>query len=389
MKRILVISDCPRRGESVGLTGLLLRLLTRLEKTEYQISLFDTMVYGEEHYPNQYAASHYYGIKKSFITKALCKIPKFRSLYAKWLVIKTFKGIVRKNIYDGIILHQLPSNAKELIKIAHKYGAKVVVDPWGSEVLRAKNQQRVKEALNQADFVIGNEGSNLLMAFRKDYEIPENKIIKRSINLGGIKKLIEVRNKLSREEMENEVGIPNSTYNIICGYNGYIGQRHKAIIDAIARNYDVLPQGYQLVFPITYGASKGYIDELRDYCQSLNLNSYFLTQFMTDTQIAYLHLVTDLFIQIQPTDNGNAFMIESLFAENQIVTGKWLNYNCFEQFGTPYYLIDSVDELYGKLKSIFIKELPKPIIPEQLISIYTPKPEYDAIVFWKTLFDTL
>lgn len=389
MKKILVVSSCTMRGDSTGLTGRFLELLSGLEKSEYQISLFDTSVWGEKHSPSRYAAKQYYYINRSLITKVISWIPGIRSFYAKWIISHEFERLIKKDHYDGIVLHQLPPNALSLINIAHRYGIKVIAEPWGSEVLRAKDKNDVKQALSCADYIVGTEGTNLMTVFEQDYHIPEFKIFKCKRFFKGVKKIIEIKDSLSRDEMENGIGIPSSNFRVLCGYNGYSGQRHKIMIDAIYQNRDFLPKGYQLVFPMTYGAEVGYIEKLQSYCKLLNLNFVVLSKFLSDEQIAYLHLITDLFIQIQPTDNGSAFMIESLFAKNQIITGKWLQYKEFEQFGVPYHLLETKEELADKLYYIFTNKLSTPIIPSQLIELFTPEPNYDEKTFWQNIFDKL
>lgn len=107
------------------------------------------------------------------------------------------------------------------------------------------------------------------------------------------------------------------------------------------------------------------------------------------SKLAYLHLITDLFIEVQPTDNGNMFMVEALFAENQIVTGKWLNYKLFEQYGIPYHLIEQLDELPDMLHGLFTGDIPKAVIPSLLLEDFYKAAMTDNKVFWEGVFREL
>ena len=391
MKNILVVSECPQRGTSTGLTGKFLERLSCLDKEEFQISLFDTSLYGNKHQGNDYPVHNYFNLPKGFISSLVRRLPGLRSRFASRLLLKRYTQILREGHYDGVILYQIPSLADSLTHIAHENGAKMIFVPWGSEVLRCEDDVRVRlmKAFAETDYVVGAKNSNTILAAMQTFHVPASKIKTVSNDLIGLRKIDELRNKLSRNEMIERLGLPYSDYNIVCGYNGYPGQRHKVIIDALFYNKKYLPVNYNLIFPISYGGSSNLRNELAEYCKEKGISASFITEYMTDEQMAYIHFVTDLFIEIQPTDNGNAFLIESLYAKNQIVTGSWLHYNQFEQYGIPYHLIDKPEDLPNKLHQILCKEIPKISIPNQLIDALTPVPESCITSFWNGLLSGL
>ena len=388
MKKILVVSNCSKRGTSTGLAGKFLGQLDKIDKQEFQISLLDTSFNTDEVKQNLYPVHSYFTLSKGLIGSLVGKIPGLRGVYGINLAIKTYRSLLKKYSFDWVILYQVQPKADQWTKIAHQYNSKIAFVPWGSEVLRVsgKKQERLRIAFSEVDYVIGAEYANTLLSARDVYSVPEKKLIFYKNYLKGVKLIGKLRNKYSREEMISIIGIPQSGYNILCGYNGYVGQNHKIIIDAINKNRNILPKGYQLVFPITYGATVDYVKDLMNYCNQLELNTVFITNYLTDEQVAYLHLITDLFIQIQPTDDGNDFMKEALFAQNQIVTGRWLKYYQFEQYGDPYYVIDSLEELPTILSKIFTCELPIPTIPSQLVEDMDSASETDNKLFWESFF---
>ena len=396
-KNILVVSACSKRRDTIGLIGGLLNSFKNLDKTKYQISLVDTNFFEQNHNPKDYIVDEYNSLDKHWYNNIVRYIPRFRTKYANILAVKTFRRLMIEKKFDVVVVYQIPAYADHLVDITHELGAKIVFEPFGSDVLRVfgKTKQKIKKAFSKVDGVVGRTQSNVLIAAQEVYGVPKNKIFEQREVVGGVIRLKNLRGRLSRSEMHNEVGIQYSAYNIVCGYSGRESHRHRMIIEALIQVKDVLPDGYQIVFPMTYGAGEhheiiiNYANELKAICDEASLNTIFMTDFKTAEQMAYLHLITDLFIEIQPTDNGNAFMIEALFAQNRIVTGRWLNYKRFEQFGDPYYLIDKPEDLADMLRKIFTHHVENAKVPQELVNFFDVPDDYLPSEFWSKLFDNL
>lgn len=373
MKQYLVVSSCTTRGNSGGLTAGLINHLNSVKNGYFEISLFDIGFFNYNRCIDAYDIKEYFVFPTYSIDRLIRKIPLIRGYYAERIITKALDKLLRNNHFDLIIIHEIPAFADKIVSIAHKYGAKVVFYPWGSDILRRTNKikKRLKNAFNEVDYVTGNIGSNCTISVIDDYGVSKSKLrLKKKMFLKGIKAIDEVKGMYSKQDMLKRIGLPPSDYIIVCGYNGYSAQRHKLIIESVCDNYSVLPDNYLLVFPITYGCNEQYYNELNELCENNNVNACFLREYLTDEQMALLHLSTDLFIEIQPTDCGNAFMIEALYANNQIITGKWLKYKQFEQFGPPYYLIDKPEDLSKQLHLIFTGEEQSVVVPEKLKNLY-------------------
>lgn len=387
MKKILVVSNCVMRGDTTGLTGKFLNTLNEIDSSLLEINLYDIGFFDVPHNPENYQVSHYFGIPKKSIEKLVRRIPKIRSWYAEQITIAEYRKIFLNNQFDAVILLHIPSYAAKLTAIAHNNNSKVVFFPGGSDILRVSTtvKKKLQKAFNEADFVVGDVNSNTILGAQEIYNVPDSKIKTKRNVLAGVRTLMQIDKSPSREKMMQKVGLDIADYNIVCGYNGYPSHQHKRIIEALASNISVLPDNYQLVFPVTYGASQEYVEELREMCATVGLKAIFLTSFLSDEQMAYLHLVTDLFIEIQPTDTGNAFMIEALFVGNKIVTGRWLKYRQFEQFGEPYYLLDKPEDLSEMLEKIFTHQIAEVAVPQELIKMFTIPKGYRGSDFWKEL----
>lgn len=391
MKKFLIVSMSPMRGNTTGITGKLLEKFTNIDKNKYSVSLFDTSFFDQKHNPENYPVDHYYSLPVFWIEKYMRKIPGVRSWYANWLIVKKFRLLLKENKFDLIVLYHTPVTSDELIRISHKHGIKVIMYPWGGEILCATKFERhlIKSAFDKVDFVGGAEYSNCSIAAKELYGVPDTKFRYSKLYISGVAQLQKLKGTKSRKEMHRALNIPLSDYNIVCAYNGYPTHRHELIVDNIISNKEVLPNNYQLIFPMTYGANDDYIKKLKQLCDDNGLRYCFITEFMTNEQMAYLHLLTDLLINIQDSDCGNAFMIEALFAQNQIVTGRWLGYKQFEQFGVPYHLIDTPEELKNKLAIIFTGKGSRPVIPQELLDMYRIPEGYVACSYWTNLIDSI
>ena len=384
--KILIICHCSLRGNSIGLIEEFLTQFDSLKKDGCQIDLFDTNFF-ECHNPSDYKVDNYYYLNLGIVDRIARKIPGLRVKYLHKKILQQLEELLRVGNYDLVVMYSVPPYSDKAVDVAHKYGTKITLFPWGSEVLRAKGEvaEAVKRAHIDADFIAGHEGANLLINARDNYKVEAKRIKARKTFPKGVQILKEIIGKQNRKEMSSDIGIPYAEYNIICGYSGREGHRHKEIIEAIYANKEELPNNYQLVFPVTYACEGKYIEELKSICSEKGLNAVFLTKYMSDEHIAKLHLLTDLYINIQPSDNGNSFMTEALYAGNKIITGRWLNYSQYEKYGIPYYLIDKIEDLTVILNKLFKCELDEVEVPKALKKEYEMPEGYDNGKIWREM----
>ena len=202
-----------------------------------------------------------------------------------------------------------------------------------------------------------------------------------------ISSIIKLKGNSTRELMSYELGIPVSNYNICCGYNAQRAQRHKEMLQALADNREYLPSGYQILIPLTYGEGKQQLfGELKKLSEGLSLNTVFFTDYMTADQVAYLRLVTDLFIHVQTTDAANASLQEFLLAGSACINGKWLSYPYLESDGIPYYQCDDIAHLGHDVHNALLKKnVPSPL-SSRTIKIIEGCSIESVVENWKNFF---
>lgn len=389
-KRILVVCFSPKRGNSIGLVGALLDSFSDIDRFKYEVDLFDSNYFESNHNPLDYPVDNYYSVPNRFYDKIFKKIPYLRTHISYILIISRFKNILKQKKYDLIVIFHVPPYSNKLVLAAHRAGVQVLMYPWGGDILLPSKIQKkfIQKAFENTDFVGGFPKSNCIISCENDYNVPTSKFRMIKPLIKGVRALELLKGSKSREEMANSVGIDYSKFNIVCGYNGYSTHRQDLIVDAIISNKDVLPRDCQLVFPMTYGRDETYLNRLRMKCEDNDIKCSFLTEYLSDEQVAYLHLVTDLFINIIGSDNGNAFMIEALFANNNIITGKWLHYDQFEQYGIPYHLIESPEDLSRKIYQIFTGRIQKINVPEILIEVYASPEGHKFSSYWTSIIES-
>lgn len=390
MKRVLIISPCSVRGNSTGVVGKFLRGFSELDKDEYVVDLCDTS-YFEKHEPSKYSVNEYYGIKKNWLDRIIIRIPKLRSIVSVKKALTVINNAINNHYYDLIVVHSVPFYTYKIIELAHNKGSKTILVPWGANDIidRPERDVKLQKAFDTTDFVRAIEGSNCAKTMQNRFKVPIEKCKFTKPFLRSIEEIKKAKKKYNRNECAKLLGMPLSSCYIICGYNAYPVMQHKFIIESIAEVKNLLPKDYVLVFPMTYPSNENYIKLIKDECSRFELNSVFFTHFLTNEQMACLHLLSNYFINIQHADSGNAFQIEELYCGSQTITGKWLNYSHFETYGTPYYKMEKLENLPSLLKDIFTKKLSPIKVPDKLIKSYEIPEGFKRAGYWKELIDSL
>ena len=365
-KNILLVSSCTTRGNTGGLTSSFIDVLC-LNNNLINIDLLD-ISFERNNNPDVFHANRYYSVYSNVLTRIILKIPRLRRYLREIYVNKTLEKLFKTTGYSLLIIYELPIFVDSIVKLAHKNNVKVLLYPWGSDILRANKYKllRIESAINDTDYIGGYHNSGTINFIFQKIPISPQKLCLFSVVVPGIREIEQVENKYSRVEMSKELNIPFSSRNIVCGYNGVEGQRHKEIIESIYKIKSKLPEDYQLIFPITYGNSQDYYRVIKELCNNYQLKAIFIEEFLTSKQMAFLHLVTDLFINVQPTDNGNAFLMEALSSNNVVIVGKWLNYPQFEKYGIPYYQCEAISDLHFDIEKVIIDDY-KSKVPGELI----------------------
>lgn len=307
----------------------------------------------------------------SFLWKVFSFLPGVKGHLKNKNNINTLKHLILSEKYSIINIHQPAAWLLPFVQFAKKKGITIIVSPWGSEVLRCpvSSQNRIAGIFQFADYI-----TCYIKRFKEDliqlYHIEPTKFV--SVGFGSeVFDLIPImKGKETKEEMAEILKVPAGDYYIACGYTAQRAQRHLQMVEAIGENKDLLPNNTILLFQFTYGNNKdkSYYDEISALCDSYGLKYHFVTDYLSNEDMARFRLLTDLFIHIQPTDAGNASLQEFLLAGTQCINGKWLSYPLLEFDGMPYHICETLDDLSLVMKKILNKELPDTLLSNTVIN---------------------
>lgn len=344
--------------------------------SDIQIDVFLTSINTSA---NGFREGNVYGVSIPRVLKLLLRIPYIRDAVIVYFQVEAFrKLLIGKTQYSLISIHQLKTYTLPLTRIAKKVGIKVMLTPWGSDVLRASRIQKkkLKKAFCLADYVSSDHSIGFTEKYVQMYNVSRFKLYDTGYGSEVISSIADQKFHLDKNTVANEFGIPEERYYITCGYAANRAQRHVNMIEAIGENKTIFPNRPFLIFPFTYGPDKmnGYQSELIDKCSHYKLDYCFVTEYLAIDKVARLRLLSDLYFHLLPTDAFSASLIEYILAGSLCIKGKWLDYPSLEKYQVPYYNCDSLSELSTVIYNIFQKNVPKIIITnetEQMILSYT------------------
>lgn len=262
-------------------------------------------------------------------------VPKIKNIIFK--VINVDKELLKvADRYDLIDFHFLSKDYDNLVKKL-KDQKIIKVSLWGSDFYRAnvdrRENQRIILEMVDCIQISTNAMKNDFLKYFNDFE---DKIEIANFGLFQFDVITEVLNSSYQPKFKTE-NYKNKLM-VVCGYNGSEGQQHSLIIEAIRKLDQANKDKIFLVFPITYGSQKPYINKIENQIRELNIPFLILKSHLTNTDLAKLRIEADLVINIQTTDAFSGSLQEHLFAGNLLLVGDWL----------PYKILDDKEVFYKK-----------------------------------------
>lgn len=385
-KRILIVG-------SWGTTHVrrFLSVLCREKDSDLIIDSFDPRF--DDNQGNECGADNVYRVQVSDLQRYFFKIRKLGTFFFMKECLKRFEQVVSTNHYDLVNIHFLPFNVESYVNIAHKHSTPIMLTPLGSDVLRVNKRYlpSINRAFDKAEYVSANFITGFCSKVKEKFQITENKMVNLGYGSETLSAMLEMKGKYTREQYAAMLNLPESSFYICCGYTASIAQRHSVMIDAVNKNRHLLPKDYCLLIPLSYGPAKEQLkEELSNQCESLGLNYFLITDYLSNEQVAALRYVSDLMFHIQPTDAYNSSLQEFLLGETMVINGKWLDYPSLERHGYPYYICDSLEALSECLNKVLTSQYQKPLlhqeIQEEIISNSWICKIQNWILFYKNCF---
>lgn len=322
-----------------------------------------------------------FDIKKELRSSTLGKLSVISKLR------KSFKTFVEGKHFDYVNIHYIKPEYCFLLDYLKKCASKLVLTPWGSDVLAVKYFYKylVRQLFDSADFVTGEEG-RFTQDVKRLFNVPENKIVHCVIGFEPIEYIIEHKKLTDTNEAKHHLKLDNH-YVITCGYNANRVHRHSEIIDSINQVRHQFPDNLLLVFPFTYPKVPEYIQTIKQKVNDYGLNAVYFEDFLDMQHLFFLRQATDIFIHVQPTDASSASLWEYILCEKKIINGSWLQYPELVKNGKlPYFELDKMENLGKKVVETYLSA---PIeISQELFKDFEKKQWKVAIKDWDKLFSS-
>ncbi len=330
--------------------GRLIKSLRNHDK-DMQIDMFFTDSVSHENMPSFAALCSNVYCKKRYFPGLFYKLPYIRRVFSYVDTILTFKRFSSRIyesqlLYDIINIHYLSPYHNHIINYLVKISQKIMLTPWGSDVLRTngKSLEKLKKMVNVAQFVTcGADDSRFRQDVIRLLDVPADKISELRFGSELIDEII-TKKEITRDVAKREFGIQGK-YVIACGYNASPAQNHLDMIDAIASVKEKLPTNMLLFFPMTYGVNETYVYKVEQKLKELDLPYLIFTEYLSNDKLLSLRKSADMFIHAQKTDANSGSLAEYLLCEAKVINASWLKYPHREKYGKPYYIFESFDEL--------------------------------------------
>lgn len=267
--------------------------------------------------------------------------------------ISLFNNIIMKHLfslYDKVDIHAFRAENLYWAKKCNDWNIKYDITLWGSEVLRATEQE-----IKNVEW--GYEGANSIKAlykilkrlsnvFNHKYDYKTHLVYFGNTNYDIIDNIpIEKANKIA-----TNLGIKISKrITVTCGYNGMPQQQHRIIIDALQKLPKETKQNIHVVIPMTYGFNDSYYQEIKNVLNISGLSYIILLQFLKPEELAALRITSDIVINTQTTDAFCGALQDHLYCKNVVIIADWLDYPEYDN-NNVFYIKTSKKELYNNIK---------------------------------------
>jgi len=276
----------------------------------------------------------------------LSRIPKVRGFH-RLERIRQF--ISRSENYDICQIHVVNPQYWYLRGVLQKKCRNVVSSIWGSDFYRVSRlSRRRQEVLFRISSAITFTNRNTLEEFDRYFQ--ERYSDKLRVCRFGLAPLSELKKlRLTKAECRRSLGIPDDSFLITIGYNANPGQQHLRVLESISGYSGKLPKNLYILLPLTYGGPQNYKSSLISWLKDSGLRYKVFSEFLQDSEIALIRKASDVFINVQITDQFSGSMQEHLFAENVVITGDWLPYRTLDERGVFMLKVSSVDDVGREL----------------------------------------
>lgn len=277
------------------------------------------------------------------IYKTINKIKGARRYYRFFLYKKLLKKLPE---YDFIHAHLISVDSYFIInELKRNTNAKIILSIWGSDMYKVKKENEndfINTCQNADTITFANKQS--IQFFKNTYSWQKDNLTLCRFGLAPLENLQNFT--ASRSESKKILGWNPVKRAIVIGYNLNPAQQHLEILKCFeSAEIQKFKDELHLIFPLTYGGTEEYKNELINILKQLPFEYTVYDSFLPDADIAYIRKASDLMIQLQKTDQFSGSMQEHLFTQTIVITGSWLPYETLKEEGAWFLEINKIEDL--------------------------------------------
>ena len=287
-----------------------------------------------------------YGVRR----QANCKISSgMRILNQIQLYFKLLKSIRKMDDdYDCIVIHYVSFSFALHIHKLQKKSKRIVVVVWGSDFYRVHSKLKIflqDIIYKKAEKIVFTNRETLKKFNNTKNFIDTRKCFVARFGLPALEEIDILNENPNYNEWCLNFDVPLEKIKIMVGYNADLAHHQLLIIDIISDLKSEESDLFHLIFPLGYGNSNSkYLIENK--LKEKNIKNYtVLEKFYGFNEVAKLRLITDILINIQPSDQFSGSMQETLYAGGSVIAGAWLPYKKIVDLGANIFLIESPSEI--------------------------------------------
>ena len=230
--------------------------------------------------------------------------------------------------------------------------AKLIFSYWGSDLLREDNKQlRLREKfVRRADFITFDNG-DLAIEYKKRYKralkVPSGTLLFGLPILDIIKNRCEER---SPRDIRRELGIPEDKTIVAVGYSATAAHQHIKILKQIQKLDVATKEKIFLLLQMTYNGTASYINQVTNMAQETGCEYRVFRDFMSDSEVADIRIITDIYVNAQITDAFSGSVCENLFSGTVLINAKWLRYQEFKDYDFKFLEFENFEEINQLIK---------------------------------------
>lgn len=250
--------------------------------------------------------------------------------------------------YDCIVIHYISFAFALHIRKIKKSSKRIVAVVWGSDFYRIHGKfkiflQNMIYSYSTRIVFTNIETLNRFSSVKKG--VYTKKLTVARFGLPVLDEIDKLNKTLNYNEWCTDFRVPSKKIKIMVGYNAKLSHHQLLVIDQISELSKENIELFHLVFPLGYGNSdsKNIIES--KLLEKKIKNYTILEDFYNFQDVAKLRCITDILINIQPSDQFSGSMQETLYAGNKVITGSWLPYKEIVSLGAEMVLIDKPEDV--------------------------------------------